>query len=118
MDETDPLVALVDAAPKRDRPTLTSLLAQINALGYGTPEYFDCMAFLFITLARSQWRRADQARRHQTEDARRSTMARVPPATCPGCGRVLSVNRDGTMRKHDGPAGTAPCPGSRRPPVA
>lgn len=42
--------------------TLARIDAEINALGYGTPEYHEALAMYAITIARSQWRLADLAR--------------------------------------------------------
>lgn len=133
MDEVDPLAVVTEAA-QREAPSLTSLVAQINALGYGTPEYFDCMAFLFITLARSQWRRADQARAsvRRTEriatDRARDGRRHVVHAICSVCSTKVRLNLDGRVRAHvTGSAGGwrstngrdgARCDGSGRPPAA
>lgn len=43
----------------------------IEALGVGTPEYHEAMAFYLMTMARAQWRLADQARRRRPDDALR-----------------------------------------------
>lgn len=43
----------------------------IEALGEGTPEYHEAMAFYLITMARAQWRLADQAHRRRDRDALR-----------------------------------------------
>lgn len=45
--------------------------AQIAALGEGTPEYYEALAFYLITLARAQWRAADRARAAQKTRRRR-----------------------------------------------
>ena len=45
--------------------TLVEIERAITALGYGTPEYHEAMAMYCLTLARGQWRMADQARRRQ-----------------------------------------------------
>jgi hypothetical protein len=42
--------------------TLSEIEREIEALGYGTPEYHEAMAFYCLTLARSQWRMAERAR--------------------------------------------------------
>lgn len=44
-------------------PTIADIEHAIDALGYGTPEYHEALAFYCMTLARAQWRRADMARR-------------------------------------------------------
>lgn len=50
--------------------TLAQIDAMINALGYGTPEYHEAVAFYAMTIARSQWRLAEMARNRQ--DKRRA----------------------------------------------
>lgn len=39
----------------------------IAELGEGTPEYYEALAFYFMTLARAQWRAADRARMAQNK---------------------------------------------------
>jgi len=43
-------------------PTIEDIEKMIRALGYGTEEYHEAMAFYCMTLARSQWRLAELAR--------------------------------------------------------
>lgn len=45
--------------------TLAEIEQAINDLGYGTEEYHEALAMYFLTLARSQWRLADQASRRR-----------------------------------------------------
>ena len=47
----------------------------IVALGEGTPEYHDALAFYCMTMARAQWGRADIARRVIADSARRRESA-------------------------------------------
>jgi hypothetical protein len=42
--------------------TIKEVEAAIVALGVGTPEYHESMAFYLLTMARAQWRLADRAR--------------------------------------------------------
>jgi hypothetical protein len=42
--------------------TIAEVEKQIEALGPGTPEYHEAMAFYLMTMARAQWRQADAAR--------------------------------------------------------
>lgn len=42
----------------------------IEALGYGTPEYHEAMAFYLLTMTRVQWRLADLAHRRRTADTK------------------------------------------------
>lgn len=51
-------------------PKLDELMQQIDALGYGTPEYHECVAFLLTIMAKRQWIMADRVRRSR---ARRAT---------------------------------------------
>lgn len=135
MDEVDPLGGDVPEADRpRKAPSVDDLLAQIDALGYGTPEYFDCMGFLFTVLARSQWRRADQARadvrRRERLAAGRAADGRrvVRHGTCPMCQATVRLRMDGTVRVHDTGSGAAQsraiygagnrCAGAGLPPVA
>ena len=48
--------------------TIEQIEKTIADLGYGTEAYHEAMAFYLLTMARAQWRLADQARargRHQ-----------------------------------------------------
>lgn len=46
---------------------LREIEAQIEALGPGTPEYYEATAFYLMTMARGQWRLADQARQRENQ---------------------------------------------------
>lgn len=115
-------LARLETLWRTDDPKVAAALERIMSQPVGTPERHEAIAGLHMLQARWEWRDADRLRelhrQRETDTARRRARAVVPPAVCSGCGAVRSVNIDGTVRKHDGPAGTAPCPGSRRPPVA
>jgi len=50
--------------------TTKEIETAITKLGEGTVEYHEAMAFYLITMARAQWRLADQAaQRSQRQDA-------------------------------------------------
>jgi hypothetical protein len=49
--------------------TLARIDAEINALGYGTPEYHEAVAMYAVTIARSQWRLAEMARNRRDKQA-------------------------------------------------
>lgn len=51
--------------------TLEEIDRQIEALGYGTPEYHEATAFLLTVMAKRQWILADQARKRRTQLQRR-----------------------------------------------
>lgn len=50
--------------------TIEDIERTIEALGYGTQEYHECMALYLMTMARAQWRLADLAHHR---DRRRSS---------------------------------------------
>jgi hypothetical protein len=54
-------------------PTIADIEHAIDALGYGTPEYHEALAFYCMTLARAQWRRAEMARRIEKARSTRTT---------------------------------------------
>jgi hypothetical protein len=45
--------------------TIAEIEKTIESLGYGTSAYHEAMAYYLITMARAQWRLADQARRRE-----------------------------------------------------
>lgn len=102
-------------------PTLADLVAQIQEIPAGTPERYDVMAFLFITLARAQWRMADSVRasqrRREVQVQRRAQ--RTAEGACVGCGRMFSLRVDGKVRRHqyDRRNRLEACPGGGQPPV-
>lgn len=49
---------------------------RINALGEGTPEYHEALAFYLTIAAKRQWIMADQARRSRERAARRTKVRR------------------------------------------
>lgn len=54
--------------------TLEQIERTITDLGEGTPEYHEALAYYFLILARTQWRRADLAR--QVDSVKRQAAAR------------------------------------------
>lgn len=51
--------------------TIADIERTIEALGYGTQEYHECMALYLMTMARAQWRLADLAHRRELSTHRR-----------------------------------------------
>lgn len=61
-----------------DTARIDAIIEQINAFGEGTEEYHECLGFLLMTMARSQWRRAEHIRRSRIDSERRRERARRP----------------------------------------
>lgn len=51
--------------------SIAEIEREIGALGYGTPEYHEAMAFYCMTLAKAQWRMAERARLREHARQRR-----------------------------------------------
>lgn len=60
---------------------LDALMREIQALGYGTPEYHDAMAFLLFVMAKRQGIIADSIRRSRADSAARRARAAARKAT-------------------------------------
>lgn len=78
-------------ATKTER--LDDVMAQIEALGYGTPEYHEAMWFLLSIMARRQFAIADQLRRDRRKReraaaTRATNRAARDAARSRGCGRI------------------------------
>lgn len=56
-------------------PRLDAVMAQIEELGVGTPEYHEAVAFLLTIMAKRQWIIADSIRRSRADSERRRQAA-------------------------------------------
>lgn len=70
-------------------PRVDAVIAEINELGYGTPEYHEALWFLFSILARRQFAIADRIRHDRRKRERaaatreRNRAARNPKGDTP-----------------------------------
>lgn len=107
----EPGTHLHDASTRLD-----AVMADITALGEGTPEYHEAMWFLLSIMARRQAMIAEGLRIARRGHRARCEGSQTPPVrrrgphrgVCGSCGGDFATRGDGTLRAH------APTPAYRR----